>query len=72
MMLDMQRLEIWALGRAQQIICREGARVIDAAQWLDIKRTKASRYELRSVIAASLVEALQMHAEEVYNITSFE
>jgi len=65
MMLDMQRVEIWALGRAHEIMCREGARVIDAAQWLDQKRTKASRYELRSVIAASLVEALQMHAEEV-------
>lgn len=56
-MNDGYSVDMWALQKADAIVKREGLTLADAAQWLDRKRTRESLSQLRSAIAASLLEA---------------
>jgi hypothetical protein len=59
-MMNEQWFRDWALSRAQSIVIDEGFRLMDAAQWLDKKQTKARIFDLRAAIVTSLLEATQL------------
>jgi hypothetical protein len=54
------QLERWALERAHAIVLNEGMNLINAAQWLDKKRTVKSSQQLRDAIRQSLIEAVML------------
>lgn len=57
-MPNTQEIEVWALQRAEQIVLSEGMKLMEAAQWLDRKKTMKASAQLRVAICQSLVEAL--------------
>ncbi|MGG7518173.1 hypothetical protein ACQ3G6_09840 [Allorhizobium undicola] len=59
-MSSVDQMESWALERAHRIMVREGANLMQAAQWLDKKQTLRTSQQLREAIQQCLIEALTM------------
>ena len=59
-MNEREQREVWALRRAEEIALPEGGGLMQAAQWLDKKRTVRTSKQLRNAICDSLLEAMAM------------